>query len=426
MRTILAALCAAWCLGVIQIAHAQTETPPAPEPVALEEAIVRSLNAAPSLRARHAAIRAGKAGIRQAGIRPNPALGLEVENFAGSGRLNGFDSTEFTFSASQKLERGGKRGARLALAGREVDMARQEQAIARLDVIHAVQRAYIEAASASAALENAAARAKTADEIEAVARRRVEGAKDPITALHRASAQALQAHIDAEQAEQSADLAVRRLAALWNAPGETRRVDPAILFNLPEDGGEAPVTLDAVPDLALFEAAEARAQAAAGLARAQAIQDPTIGLGVRYLREEDDVAGIVSFSMPIPVFNANRGNIERANAERLSAEWSALDARRRFERERMAQRGALEAARREAVAVKGELIPAAEKTLASAREGYARGAFTYLEVLDAQSLVSDLRDREIAALKRFHFARAALDRLGARYFEPFPGEESQP
>lgn len=420
MRTVFAAVLAAWCLGT-SLAHAQQT-----EPVALEDAIVRALNAAPGLRAQDAAVRAGKAGIRQARVRPNPELGLEVENFAGSGRLNGFDSTEFTLNASQRIERGGKRKARVTLAGRDVDVARQEQAIARLDVIFAVQRAYIEAASAFATLENAVERAKTADEIEAVARRRVENAKDPETALHRASTQALRADIDAEQAEQTASLAARQLASLWNAEDGSFRVEPSILFTLPAEDAEVKETTESVPDLALYRAAEARAEAAATLARAQAKQDPTIGLGIRYLREEDDVAGILSFSMPIPVSNANRGNIERANAERLGAEWAALEARRRLEREQIAHRGALSAARREAVAVGQDLVPSAERTLASARKAYEHGAFTYLEVLDAQSLVSDLRDREIAALKRFHFARAALDRLSARYIEPFPGEEIQP
>lgn len=426
MKMIPAGVFAAWCMSAFFGAHAQPlQNPQATEPITLSEAIVLSLNAAPGLRAHGATVQASKAGIRQARVRPNPELGLEVENFAGSGRLNGFDSTEFTFSASQKIERGGKRRARVTLAGRDVELARQEQAIARLDMIHAVQRAYIEAASANAAFTNAVERAKTASEIEAVARRRVESAKDPATALHRAAAQALQAGVDVEQAEQASTLAAQQLAALWNAAGPANPIDSSILFVLDADTDATQIE-GPVPDLALFEAAEARAEAAAALARAQSSPDPTIGLGVRYLRDEDDVAGILSFSMPIPVFNANRGNIERANAERLSAEWAALEARRRLERARIAQHGALTAARKEALAVKQELIPAAARTLESAREGFERGAFTYLDVLDAQSLVSDLRDRELDSLKRFHFARIALDRLSARYIEPFPGEEIQP
>jgi cobalt-zinc-cadmium efflux system outer membrane protein len=42
-------------------------------------------------------------------VRPNPELGVEVENFNGAGDLRGFQGAESTLSLSQQVELGGQR-----------------------------------------------------------------------------------------------------------------------------------------------------------------------------------------------------------------------------------------------------------------------------------------------------------------------------
>ena len=49
-----------------------------------------------------------------------------------------------------------------------------------------------------------------------------------------------------------------------------------------------------------------------------------------------------------------------------------------------------------------------------ANDGYARGAFSYLDVLDAQRLLFDLREQRLDFLGNYHLAEAALARLQAR------------
>ena len=59
-------------------------------------------------------------------------------------------------------------------------------------------------------------------------------------------------------------------------------------------------------------------------------------------------------------------------------------------------------------------IPEAERAVSLANDGYARGAFSYLDVLDAQRLLFDLREQRLDFLRTFHLAEAALARLQAR------------
>jgi outer membrane protein, heavy metal efflux system len=56
----------------------------------------------------------------------------------------------------------------------------------------------------------------------------------------------------------------------------------------------------------------------------------------------------------------------------------------------------------------------AERAVRLANDGYARGAFSYLDVLDAQRLLFDLREQRLDFLRNYHLAEAALARLQAR------------
>ena len=92
-------------------------------PVALADALAKGEIASPRLAEARARLEAAEARARQAGVGPNPEIGLVVENFGGSGPYRSFRSTETTLQISQRLELGGKRSARRAVVGAERDFA---------------------------------------------------------------------------------------------------------------------------------------------------------------------------------------------------------------------------------------------------------------------------------------------------------------
>ena len=77
----------------------------------------------PLLEAAEADSRAADAARTVAGLRPNPTLTTELENFAGSGAYRGTRSAEATASLGFPIELGGKRAARLALADVQITPA---------------------------------------------------------------------------------------------------------------------------------------------------------------------------------------------------------------------------------------------------------------------------------------------------------------
>ena len=96
---------------------------------------------------------AARALVDQARLRPNPEIAFEAENIAGSGAFSGLQATEYTLSLSQRLELGGKRGARVRAAQAEARVATLSGALSVAQLGRSVRERYVEAVAAAARLE---------------------------------------------------------------------------------------------------------------------------------------------------------------------------------------------------------------------------------------------------------------------------------
>lgn len=376
----------------------------------LEDAIARSLDASPLLNAGEAAITASGAGIDQARARPNPELEVEVENFTGSGPYSDFGSTETTVTYRQTLERGGKRRARVALAESDRGIARLERRKSAAEVAFETQQAWNAVLEAEAASGNAADRLRLAEDMAAIVQRRVKAARDPLAAGLKADNQVADARTAVMQAGLQLDAARAALAAQLGEDAPAIDVDGSAFFLMADrpDGGHG-------PDLAVSKARIERAWKSFELEKVRTKSDPTIGVGMRRFEDGGDVAGVLSFSMPLAFFDKNRGNIDRAMAERQQAQWLLAEDQRRHAAALRAARAQQASARVEVAAIRDDMLPRAGDAARSARDGYDRGAFVYLEVADTQRALVELKAREIAALKKFHEAQAVIDRLTGRW-----------
>src|SRR5262245_33181139 len=135
------------CIGLaallITSAHAADFVEPRGE-LTLARAIEAALARNPDLVASAYDLRAADARIEQARLRLNPELGVELENFAGTGEARGTDILETTLSLSQVVELGGKRTLRRAAAEADFDVATLEQRARELDVLSEVARRFID------------------------------------------------------------------------------------------------------------------------------------------------------------------------------------------------------------------------------------------------------------------------------------------
>jgi cobalt-zinc-cadmium efflux system outer membrane protein len=405
-RLMVAALCgAAWC---VTLARADEAPKPAAQSITVEEAVSRALAASPAVKARHVRVNGSDAAVRQSDTLPNPEIDVELENFAGSGRLRDFDESELTLGVSQRIERGGKRTSRVAVAAAERDTALVARTRTRLDTALAARRTFFDVCAAELILAERRKGLETATQIEALAARRVAAARDPITVKLRAEIQATIARGEFERAQVAATVAKKKLAGLWGTSGTAYEVDKSSLLEIPDN--DPVVDASASPDLQSAEVAVLRADAQSRSEIANAHADVSVGIGVRSFQADNEVAGVLSLSMPLSVWDTNQGNIERSVAERRAAELEVAEARRTAEQDIISLQADARNARAEAISLRKDLLPRAESALTAARRGYELGAFSYLEISESLRTLSELRLREVEVLRELHAARAMLEK----------------
>ena len=394
----------------------------AAQPLTLRQALTLARDSDVGLAASEARIDAASGALRQAGASPNPSIGVDVENFPRSNFNVPFERTEATIYYQRTLERGDKREARTNVARADLEVVRLRRIVRGLDLFQNVETAWNEAVAAEAAVLIAEQQLAVLQEFQTEVRRRVEAARDPLFAGARVDTQVIQAEIALDQARLVAGNARRALAAYWSNPTD-QPLDAAEFENT--DPGLPELPAQSV-DLALLEAMRETADAQVTLERSRAVPDLTLRGGVRYIEQGRDLALVVGGSIPLGIYDTNRGNIERAEAERLAADREIAAARLARVRDTVRLQARIEANAAEAIRIEAEVLPKAEETVALVRDGFNRGGFSYLDVIDAQRALIDARVRRVEALKAFHTDRAALNRLAAAHADLISNEETRP
>lgn len=407
------------CAWAAVVAAASLLAPPAlGDELTLQDALARARDANPALAAAASRIDAAQAGVNQAERRPNPSLSLTGENLPGT--RSSFDRTETTLAYNQVWERGGKRKARVSLASAEVEAAKLKERIALLDLYQSVETAWIEALAAAAQVQLASERLVVAERLKQDTNRRVTAARDPAFAGARVDTLATQARIARDQSAAALQIAKATLASFWRGAAEFDLDDRAL--DLTPDMTVRP---DSPVDIALLNAQSREASARIGLEQSRSYQDPAFQFGVRHFANNNEVGLVAGVSIPLGFNDANQGNIARARAEGRALEQDLAAARIAWEREFSQLRARLTAYATEARSLETGTIPAAETTLRLVRETFDRGAFSYLEVTEAERALTDARTRRIEVLKLYHLDMARLNRLLGTYATEMPMKETR-
>ncbi len=370
-----------------------------------EEAVARALGDDPGVSAATESVRAAQAEARQAGLRPNPTLDVQFEDFAGSGPLSGFDGAEATYALTQQFELGGDRRARRTAAELDADAARLRAGLSELDLREAVEIAFVEAQAAEAFSTVAQSRLQVAKEFSDAVDRRVRAARDPEAARARVAARLAETEIALETSTARARAAKISLASYWAGAGDFSVETVTFFSPSPARRGS-----EASPDIALVEAMRERAGAQVEIERAKRVPDPSVRAGFRQIGSIDESAFVVGVSVPLPIWNRNSGAIAAARANQRRAEFDVAARERELMREVAYLASQVGAVRAEITAYADRIIPASERALDQSLRAYAQGGLSYIEVLEAQSALTEARERQIASLLTFHRAEAKLAR----------------
>lgn len=393
----------------IEAVRPAPRTGPLPANLSLSQALEEAAARSPTVVAAEAEVAAAEARVRQSGYRSNPELSLEVENFAGTGELRGLRSTETTVAVNQRLDLGGRRSARVDAARAELEVQKLRLAIARADLAQSVREQFARAIAAREKLTQATENEARARELARVAGILVDAGRDPPLRALRARSALAQAQAEREAAEADEMAARSSLAALFGVS------EPV--------GGVTGTTLDLVPrqvnpdtslDVRLADAERIAAQAGVREQLAERRIDPAVGFGVRHIKETGDIGLVAGISMPLRLFDNNRGNIEAA---RQAA--AAADARRASTLATVTARARnaianVEAAQRRVEALEKAAVPEAAEALRLADISYREGRASLLELIDIQNAYTAARTSLTDARLQLAQATAELGRILAQ------------
>ena len=354
----------------------------------------------------------------QAGLHPNPAISLEVENVAGIGAYEGAESAEITLALSQLIELGGKRGLRVGIVDATYSVAESELAVRRLDVASEVLRRFVQVAREQEHVALSDHRSKLAERTLAAVETRVNAARSPLAELHRAKAARNQASLNRDNAERQLRASLYRLAALWGESEPSFRSVKAELYSLPPISNLEDLLrrLEESPDVARLLTEARLRDAELRLAEARRRPDLTVSGGIRRLEQTNDMALVFSVQLPLAINDRNQGAIREARVrrEQVDAQYAALLNTARADLFGFHQ-GLLQA-RAEIEALRGQVLPELEDALRQTELAYERGRYSYLELVDAQRSVIEVRSTLIDAAARYHSVLAEIERLTGQAF----------
>ncbi|HIE65912.1 MAG: TolC family protein [Nitrospira sp.] len=381
--------------------------------ITLRKAIALALLNNPELKAFSWALRAREAGRLQASLRPNPEIGITIENMAGSGAFSGTDEAETTIQLSQVIELGAKRFARTQAATRQRDLTGWEYEIKRMEVFTRVSKAFTAILSAQERLILIEEVLRIGRQVVETVSARVDAGKTSPVEEIKVKVALASIQIKLERAKRALIVSRQHLGATWgNTDPFFKRAKGRLSFvsGIPSQE-KLMQSLTQNPELARWSAELSSRQALIVLEKSKAIPDLNISGGLRRLSGPGEDVFVVGLSFPLPLMNQNQGGILEARHELARAE----EARRAVEvRINIALTDAynrLATARAELSALNRNVLPGAQETFDAMSEGYRLGKFSLMDMLDTQRTISDVKSQHLDALTDYHMALFDLEQL---------------
>jgi cobalt-zinc-cadmium efflux system outer membrane protein len=391
--------------------------PPDPSgALTLHQAMALAVARSPKLRAFGWEVRRAEARALQAGLWPNPEFEAEFENFAGNKAFSGVEALETTLSLAQTFPLGGDVRRRRELAGYEVQLAGWDYEAARLQVLTELTRRYVAVLAAQRSLRVASESMQLAEQVRTTTRKRIDSGDAPPIELARAGVPVATARVDLRRAERHLASTRKQLSLMWGSPEPGFEEVTGAFEQLREPpAAERIVSLiNQNPDVARWAVEISAHRAEAQLAEAEAVPDLTGRIGYRNDQGENASALVVGLSLPLPIFDRRQGDILAARLGVASARERRREAELRLEAMLSQAYTRLADAYDEASVIRDEALPPATEAFDVTRRAFETGDLAFIDMLDAQRTLVELRTGYLDALADYHAAAAEIEGLIGR------------
>ncbi len=403
-----------------------------PGGLTLDESIERLVRDNLQLRSQFFELPQAQADILTASLRANPILYADAQlvpyGSYSSARPGG--PIQYDVNISHPIDATGKRRARMTVAGQAKRVLEaQFQDAVRLQIAN-LYTAHLSVLAARQRVRYAVAGVEGLDQVLKPLESRVQAGQITPAEYNRVKLQRETAALALRDEEENLAQARRTLATLLNVdPTSAEAVE--VSGTIRDDGPEPPALPELVnlalanrPDLVAYRLGIARAQADVKLAHANRLNDLYV-LAQPYTFQDNTPFGgksstswAVGITVPLPVYNRNQGNIQRARLNVAQTQTELAELQRRVVTE-VQQAFREYSVTREAVQrIETELRPAAEQVLRTVRRQYEEGSIGVIEYITARQEYNQVVKQYLETLIRHRQSMLALNTAIGRRLLP--------
>lgn len=346
-------------------------------------------------------------------LKPAVLMAAEIEDFAGSGSLDGFNSASISLALSSTIELGGKRASRISVAQNQLNLAQMENQVLSLNILRELNSVYIQALATQEQIKLSRDSLKLFKLLHQKVLKRVNQGAAP-------EAEALQAEVEVMQEEIKIDglthLLERqksKIASFWGSsqPILNRLAGDFYRTGTVDEFSALLKKLDQSPNMMILLNRERTKEAEFDLVQANNAANLSWELGIKQYQELDEHALVAGLSLPL--FSKSRNNRQ---LRKILAEKSALDMQHKatanelrtllFDAYSLFQENTSAAAR-----LQNEILPKLKQATALTLNAYERGRYRYSELINVQKSWLLAKQQLINHFTQAHLARTNIETL---------------
>ena len=368
----------------------------------------------PELREAAARAQAGLEEVRRAGALDDPMLSFQTEGVPFRNAASPGKAMENKIGLSQPLPFPGNLSLRSEAALREAEGMREMVRERERDVVARVKRAYFEYASLSKELEIHREHVKILEGFEKVSDIKFRNGSGSQQDVLRPQVEQVMLHNDVFMIEQRIGSTQAAINQLLHRPAAAPLGPPREILPVEESFDLADLTARALAGRPEVLAAEFRvkaSRAAHTLADREATW-PDFSVGIEYMQVPDGLDGYGAMvSINLPWFTGKKSAEVRRTDRLLRADEAAVEtvrARVQFEVRDAWLRA--ESARKSLALYRGELLPKSAQGVEVSRTSYEKDKASFLDLLDSERSLRDVKLRYTQGLAQVESAVADLER----------------
>ena len=401
-----------YAIGLLSISFIPWQASFALESIDLVWAVEQTLLNNSQLKAYPYELRIGDANKVQAGIKPSPKVGVEIENVLGTGDHSGLGEAEYTLALSQTIEMGNKLEHRIAVVDARSQAKYADYQLKRLDVLAETSRRYYQVLRLQNLQSVIAQRIEQEQQALKVIMRRAQAGAVGQADVSKMALRLAHSQATRQQLVDELSLAKTRLATMWMSAADFDMVNGDLSqWPILPDTDTLNAAIETTPKYLQYQAYQRLANSRLQLAKANGYNNIDFGVGVRRFEKNDDQALVFNISMPLTFDNPNRGRIAAAYAEKALTETQGELSLTELKLELSEIQQRMLANSRYVTTVIEQLLPKALALLKDTEKGYQQGQYSVLQWVDAQNELFELEHHLIETQTKIHLQLIELERV---------------